>query len=298
MAADPSPSTDSTSLAQVLSLPGPESDATPGSFPVAIPAGWEQGRGAYGGLVLGLLARGMERAAADDGDDDRVLWTFNGEIPAPVVPGPAVVEVARLRRGNAITAYEARLLQPASDQPSTGAGMEVRARASAILGRERPVDVAFRTLEPPAHLSASRKVPLWDEIPVVPAAPPLAPAFIVHFELRPVDGFPFSGAERPLTEGWVRPHQPLQRVGAPETIALVDTYWPSLFPTFAAPRPMVTVGFGLHRTGVVPADPSAPLYFRGQSLVGAGGFVFEQRELWTAAGELVAVNPQTLAVIK
>jgi len=251
-----------------------------------VPPGWEQGRGAFGGVVLGLLAQAMETHAAAHDDGDRPLWTLNGEIPAPVVDGEAVIEVRRLRRGSAVSAYEASLRQ------GQGEG-EVRARASAILGSHRPVGLDVLAIDPPAPAVAGD----WAAVPEAPASP-MMPSFIQHLELRPVLGAPFTGAPEPRVEGWVRLRQPPAELGAAALVALIDTYWPALFPVLTAPRPMATVAFGFHRTGQAPADPTAPVYFRGRAVVSAGGFALEQRELWAPGGTLLAVNPQTAAIIK
>ncbi|HUQ08269.1 MAG TPA: acyl-CoA thioesterase domain-containing protein, partial [Kofleriaceae bacterium] len=43
--------------------------------------GWQQGRGAFGGIVLGTLLRAME---ACEPDRARRARSLSGEIPAPV----------------------------------------------------------------------------------------------------------------------------------------------------------------------------------------------------------------------
>lgn len=249
-----------------------------GRHDATVPDGWQQGRGAYGGLVLGVLARAMEAEA----EADRPLRALNGEIPSPVEVGPAEIAVTCHRRGKAVSSYQATLVQ----------GGETRARASAIFGAARPVSLDGAWAEPPAPQD-------WAALPVAPVGPPMAPVFAAHFEFRPTAGLPFTGAEAPAVDGWVRPVAPLPRWGAPELVGLVDTYWPALFPTLSAPRPMATVAFGLHLTDVAHRlEPGPPLRFRSRGVHVGAGFAFEVRELWSAAGELLAVNPQTFAIIK
>jgi hypothetical protein len=69
-----------------------------GRFAADIPDGWQQGRGAFGGLVLAALLRAME--AAED-DRARVTRSLSGELCGPVLPGP--VEIVRRRRCAAAT---------------------------------------------------------------------------------------------------------------------------------------------------------------------------------------------------
>ena len=55
-----------------------------GRFHGVVPDGWQQGRGAFGGLVLAALARAVEMS---EPEKDRTLRSFNGEIAGPVLPG-------------------------------------------------------------------------------------------------------------------------------------------------------------------------------------------------------------------
>src|SRR4051812_16916829 len=77
-------------------------------FRLQVLPGWEQGRGAFGGLVLGALTRAI---VACESETDRVLRSLSGAITAPVVVGDADVHVTELRRGNAMSTYDAQLVQ-------------------------------------------------------------------------------------------------------------------------------------------------------------------------------------------
>lgn len=248
------------------------------TFAANVPEGWQQGRGAYGGLVVGLMIRALE--ALED-DATRPLRALSAEIPSPVMSGPTTLRLTTFRRGSGVSSHEAHLVQDG----------EVRARASGLFGKARPVELAWQP-EPPT-------ITPFDSAPVVPELPS-SPPFTRHFEYRLTGPFPFAGASRePVVEGWVRPRAPLARLGVAEVAALVDCYWPSFFTPAAAPRPSSTIGYALHTTPAaehLAAD--APFYYRARTLQVAAGFLYEQRELWTAEGELVALNPQTFCVIQ
>ena len=80
---------------------------------------------------------------------------------------------------------------------------------------------------------------------------------------------------------------------------MADAYWPSTYATASAPRPMATVTFTLQLTErALSLDATAPLFYRARSVAHSAGYVSELRELWTADGELVALNPQTFVIIK
>lgn len=249
-----------------------------GRYRAEVPDGWQQGRGTFGGLVLGTLARAMQHA---EPDRDRAFRALNAEVVGPVLPGAADITVSALRRGSGLSSWEARLTQ----------GGDILARASAIFGRERTRDHDVTELARPVMKP-------WRETEPVAIAPPMGPRFARVYEYRPTGPLPFTGGDRAVTEGWVRLRKPVP-LGVAELIGAVDAYWPASFARATAPRPMATVSF----TFELLADPagldaSAALYYRAVAAGGYGGFVAELRELWTADGTLVALNPQTFAVIR
>src|SRR5512138_2402633 len=80
----------------------------PGAFEAIVPDGWQHGRGAFGGLVYGMLARAMEEVV---GEPARRLRTLTGDIAGPVMPGPATLRVDVLRKGGRQSNLQAALLQ-------------------------------------------------------------------------------------------------------------------------------------------------------------------------------------------
>lgn len=252
-------------------------DAT--RFRAHIASGWQQGRGAFGGLVLGLLTRAMEEVEADAA---RPLRTLSGEIGAPVLVGEVAIDVEVLRKGSGITSLHARLRQEG----------EVRAHASAIFARERITDREFLGLTPPA-------LPKPEEVEVLPVGPPFGPDFGPAFEFRATGPMPFSGSPEMRAGGYIRAHKPPAQLRAAEVVALADAWWPVALSREEAPRPMATLTFGL-QLALDPAtlDPAQPLVHRAHARFATGGYVAELRELWTLDGRLVALNPQTFAIIR
>lgn len=267
------PSTDDFSLATRVEPAGE------GRYTATIPDGWQQGRGAFGGLVLGTLARAMLHA---EPEADRALRSLSGEIVGPVLTGAADVTVSALRRGNAVSTWEARLTQ---------AG-ECLARASAVLGRARSTGRDATELDTPAMGAP------WSTVDVSPIGPPTGPHFARMYELRSTGAPPFASGDRSEAAGWVRLRRPVA-IGVPEVIGLMDTFWPATFARDAASRPMATVAFTLEMLAdPATLDPTEPLFYRARALAVRHGYVVELRELWTAQGELVALNQQTFVIIK
>jgi acyl-CoA thioesterase len=249
-----------------------------GRFAIDVPDGWQQGRGAFGGLVLAFLVRAGEAVIAEP---TRVVRSLTAEIVGPVLPGAAELRVEILRAGSGVTTAAVRLLQ----------GGEVQAHAVLACGAPRGTYDQSPVLAPPP-------MPPWRELPVIPLGPP-APTFIQHVELRLQGPTPFSGSSEVEARGWVRLREPGADRGTPYLVALADTFWPSILVAVRTPRPMATLGFTFQRIdGNDGLDPDAPLFYRGRVLAARDGFAMEQRELWGEDGRLVALNQQTLVVIK
>jgi acyl-CoA thioesterase len=251
-----------------------------GALTADIPDGWQQGRGTFGGLVLALLTRAAETAIDDP---ERTLRSLAGEIVGPVQPGPAALAVEVLRAGTNVTTVAARLRQ----------GDEVLAHAVGAFGKDRGTFTAAPTLPPPSP-------PPWRSLAVAPIVPPTAPVFARHVEFRLAGALPFSGAPVSAeTGGWVRFRRPGRARDAAWLVAMIDTWWPAMLPAETAPRPVATLTFAFARIGdAAGLDPDAPLYYRARVLAGAGGYAVEARELWGEDGRLLALNQQTIVVVK
>lgn len=249
------------------------------TFTTEIPDGWQQGRGAFGGLVLGLLGDAMEQS---EPDPERPLRTLSGEILAPVLPEPAELRVEVLRRGSGLSSLAARLWQSG----------EVRAHATALFGKTRLSDREHTGLIPPAPRA-------WEDLEELPVAPPFGPDFARAFEYRSAGPLPFSGSTALATDGFIRAKGALTRLGAPQLVAYIDAWWPSVYGNEELPRPMATVSFTFQLM-IDPKTlaPDARLRFRAVAEAAHDGYVAEKRELWTTDGRLVALNPQTFVYIR
>ncbi len=248
-----------------------------GRFVGEIPDGWQQGRGAFGGLVLATLLRAIERSEPDAA---RVTRSLSGDLCGPVLPGPVEIAVEVLRRGNNLSNLDARMIQ----------GGEVQARASAVLGAPR-VDVR-------APAPTRPDAPDWRELPDLGMGPPVAPVFTAHLEYRSVGARPFAEGEQGGPRGFVRLREPPARLDAPTMMALLDAWWPAIFAIEGRPRPVATVSFTAELLAA-PAElaPDVPLFYTGRVVAVREGFFVEFRELWSE-GRLVALNQQTFAVLK
>jgi hypothetical protein len=248
-------------------------------FEADIPDGWQQGRGAFGGLIIGTLARAM---ATFDAAEERSLRSLTAQLAGPVLPGPNLVQVERLRTGTGVSTLAARLSRDG----------EVLAHTVGVFGKRRVSGLDQCEISRPL-------LPPWRDVPVAPIEPPIGPAFARFMELRVVGPLPHTGASEPVASGWVRPKDPGPARDAPFVAAMADAWWPSFFSRMPAPRPAATVAFTLQLLGdLAGLDPEAPLFHRGRTVAGQDGYMVEMRELWGEDGRLLALNQQTFAIVK
>lgn len=246
----------------------------PLEFSWNVPAGWEQGRGAFGGIVVGSMLRAAEAVEADPA---RQVRSITAELVGPVAVGPARLQVELLRRGNAVSTWRAWISQ----------ANELLAHAVIVLGAPRPGTPSWS--------------PTGVPIPALPAEPAImvpgiAPVFSQQFEYRPTGPLPFSAHREAIAEGFVHARGG-SVVDAAYVAAHADAYWLAAMATFDMPRPAATVAFTLHLQGL-PESAEQPLFHRAASSSCNEGYSSETRELFTRDGRLLAVNHQIIAIIK
>jgi acyl-CoA thioesterase len=251
-------------------------------YQLEVTPGWRQGRGAFGGLVVGALIRAIEARTADP---SRKVRSVTAELPGPVEHGTVDISVETLRQGKNVSTARAALSQHG----------EIRSHAVAILGAPRAgtQQAGWNDLTRP-------ELPPWTEIapaPIGSAGGP-GPEFAQHFEFRLVEGLLLSGSTAPV-RGWIRARDPGAPRDAAYLAAMIDAWWPVAFIRLGELRPMATIAFTLDLVaGLDGLDPAAPLGYRATAPVCTDGYCLETRELWGADGRLVAINHQTFVIIQ
>ncbi|HVK83571.1 MAG TPA: thioesterase family protein [Kofleriaceae bacterium] len=251
---------------------------TSDGYRLEVAAGWRQGRGAYGGLVVASMVRAIEARIADPA---RKLRSLTAELPGPLETGSADLAVDVLRAGSSVTTARAAISQRG----------EVKAHAVAVLGATRKASdgVGWQDLVPP-------QAPGWREVAPTPFTAPF-PEFAQHFEYRVIEGIPMSGAAA-RTLGWIRPRERGVLSEAAFLAGTIDAWFPAVLVRLPQMRPIGTIAYTLEIVGSLEGlDPDAPLLYRATVPVLAEGYFLETRELWGEDGRLLALNHQTFAVI-
>jgi Thioesterase-like superfamily len=243
-----------------------------------VPDGWQQGRGAFGGLVLGALMKAM---ASREPDAARLARAFTGDLCGPALPRESRIVSRVLRRGNNQTNVSASLEQDGA----------VVAVATCVLG-------AARRIAPPPSLTFDppHRIP-YEQVRALPEDMPGRPSFTQHYEYRPTTGGLDGGGAEAILEGWLKERVPLAKVTAASLLGRLDAHWPALFSLASGARPVATVSF-LAELLCDPAtlDPTLPLFYRARAVAQQGGYFVEMRELWNG-DEPVALNQQSFAML-
>lgn len=243
----------------------------------AVGASWAQGRALFGGVVSGVGLRALAAIVPADRPLRSVLVDFIG----PAGPGELQVEARVLRTGRALTQAEARVFQ----------GETLVGVLLAAFGGPRRTGIAWPAPERGAVPSAAG-------LPVFPSLPGITPAFTRHFDYRwATDRLPFTGADRPEIQGFVRPAGGTAPVDAAMLLALVDA-WPAPVLSMArGPAPASTVTWMVDLVG--PLDGAAPRdgfwWFEGTATAAGEGYADVHGRLFDPLGRLIATSKQLVA---
>lgn len=243
------------------------------SFVWDVPDGWQQDRGAWGGLIVAAMVRAVVQC-----EPDREVRAVNVQIPAPLLAGPHRIEITPAKRGSALSVWNVTI--------------DDAARGSVVTGTARVPElhterwgVATMPTAPPA-----------DVVPALDVRPPIGPVFAQHVEFRLVEGLPFtSGTARAL--GYVQLKDPCVRDAA-YFLGLVDAWWPASLTALDAPHPAATVSFEAHLLVDPREVPDGPVLFSSEVLAARQGYTTERRSLWSPDGRLIVENLQSIVVIR
>lgn len=254
-----------------------------GTFGWDVPDGWQQGPGAWGGLVAGGLARAV---LLSESDPERALRTLSVHMTSPLQVGRATVRTAPMRVGSGMSTWSATV---------EGEAGELSAHALAVTGRVRAPDLALAarawgTATPP-------DLPSWREVAPVRATGTGFPTFLQNVEFRGVAGQPLDGGPA-RSAGYVR-FTDQGDWDAPQLLGIVDAWFPTAFMVIEALRPFATVTY----TAQLLVDPATvptgePLGFESSMSGAHDGFISEVRRLWTPDGRLAVENHQAIVVVR
>ena len=250
-----------------------------------VPDGWQQGRGAWGGLAIGAMILAVEQAETEQssGGPDRTVRSVSMQLCGPAVIGLAEVMVEPVRIGTGMSTWSVRVTDSESSVIATGTVITGAPRRSSGLTSSTP----WSPLEAPAAPPAA-------DVPTVPTPAPFPP-FTQHFDYRVASGFPLQGSPAE-TLGWIG-YRDSPSWSAASLIALADAWYTATLVHLRELTSISTVEFTASLL-IDPADldPGTPLLHHGIVSSFREGYASEQRRLWTPDGRLAVDNLQAMVV--
>lgn len=237
-----------------------------------VPAGWGQGRTAFGGLVAAYLARAVEAG------HDRSVHGADTFFLAPVAPGPIRLEQTHERSGKYVSHVEMAMIQ----------GDEKVAVGRFLLAEDTPgvVDAVPAPGLPEKDFEAALVMPYIDGV---------TPEFSKHFDIRIGEGeIPFSGSSRAVTGGFVRNSGPANGVAA--LLTHIDAWPPPVLSLVDRPAAASTVRWHVQfHADVKAVDGQQWSWFRSESQWRTGRLATVVGSL-VRDGRSVAYCEQTVAM--
>lgn len=250
----------------------------PGSFEGRISGDWFGMRAPFGGAAAALMLRALAHVVDDPERPVRSFSTYFVDAPTDE---PMLIAASAERRGGSLTAVTARAEQHGA--------VKIVSVATFSRGRE---SFSFDDARMP-------DVPPPGEAPPLPRLEGL-PAFLSHFEFRPVfGGLPYTGGPVAETGGWVRTGEP-RVLDAFLAAAFADVGMPSVFPRATFPVVTPTVDLTIHFLAPLPIEGARAGDFtlvRFRTQEAREGFFVEDGELWSADGRLLARSRQHALVL-
>ncbi len=240
----------------------------PGSFSVELDAGWSSLVGVHGGYMCALAVRGAEAVV-----EDRAVRTMSTSFLRTGAVGPAILSVSEVRRGRTMSTVVSELEQDGR-----------RLLSSRMTAGVAQAGVEWST---PSRL----------DLPPVERCVRVDAGRVAHFGR--VDGLldpahlPFSGGDRAMVQGYIRPLED-RRVDVAWLAMAADWFPPPAFVRLEPPTGGVSIDLTthIHAPDVLLGDDEW-LCARFEIRTSANGLAVEHGIITTDAGTPVAESFQT-----
>lgn len=244
---------------------------------IAMPAGWAQGRAAFGGLTAAIAYQHAVLGV----DAEQHIRALTVSFVGPIEPGPLRMERVVLREGKNVTQVRVELLQNNAVQLS----------ALLTFGRSRPSQVSVTDTLP-------AEVPPLEQGLAFPKTK-LLPEFAHHFDYRvSVGGLPFSNNLSRQFGGWMRFANEQQPITVGLFLGLVDAWPPAVLPHLSSPAPASSLTWTIEFPEPLPNKKLSNDWWQYVAYIdyAADGYGHTHSHIWDNEGNLVAISRQTITV--
>ncbi|WP_100658272.1 acyl-CoA thioesterase [Alteromonas flava] len=239
---------------------------------------WAQGRTVYGGVSAGIAYAVAKPLVSDD----RVLRSMSVNFVGPLVYDSAFTVIAKtLRSGKNVSQLQVQILQ--QDKVC------LAALICFGVGRASKLKV---------NKGLTHALPEPQKAKFIPQIPKVTPRFLRHFDLSIEEGgVPFMNGKKSHYYGWMRFKQAPSVITDVHLITLIDAWPPTLLQQLKWPAPASTVSWNIeflhpHR----PVQPTDWFAYKAETRQAGEGYGHTEANIWDAAGELIALSRQTVAV--
>ncbi|MDP6946816.1 MAG: thioesterase family protein [Myxococcota bacterium] len=246
-----------------------------GVYETVLTEEWFQGRGSFGGLVVGALLHAFTETLEAPDFSPRSLTVH---FCSPGKAGPAQCRVKVEYRGR-------------SGAQLTGCVVgdnQVIATGSAFFGLSRPSKMKWSTDERP-QIAGPRT---FSRAPWLPALP----AFCKQIDYRYAFGTaPYGGGDEAVMGGWSRPAEG-GVLDYPTLAALLDVWAPPALARISTFAPAATIDLTTHFLAPPPAEPDAFVLHHCTAPTMGGGYAETLGTAWSEDGTLLARTRQWVAI--
>lgn len=245
---------------------------------ITFPDSWCQGRTGFGGMSAALVYLAMKKQVANDRDIRSLSVNFVGPLLADC---PFSIEVEMLREGKSSSMLSAKAIQEG----------KVCLVVQACFAKARPSKIEIQN-----HVAIDLPAP--DEKRATSYDEKSMPAFLQHFNLDVIEGqMPFTGSQYSALGGWMRLLKVPAELTEAHIISLIDA-WPPATLQMANGLAMAstmtwTIDFIQPRKMMKSTDWLA---YQCETLHSSSGYGTTDANIWSQAGDLVAVSRQCVTV--
>ena len=247
-----------------------------GFFDAVIPAGWRQGRTAYGGVTSALSYAAAQKAFSDLPPLRSFQTTFIGPVGENARFKPTI-----LRTGKNVICVN---VDVTSVDNIVGRTVFIFGK-----GRKSQVNDDFPAPSAPAPENCELFIPQQFE--------QFRPEFTKRFDTRLIaGGRPMTGASDPYIRTWSRHLDPLSHQGLTGFICIGDVLPPAVIPTFTSMGPISSVNWQMNFIDPEISTRDGWWHIETRQTAGQAGYSSQIMRYWNTDGAMIAEGTQTVAI--